>query len=106
MRLRHMIEAAESVAQFIGGRQRGDLDTDQMLQLALARAIEIIGEAASRISVETRESAPTVPWSRIIAMRNRLVHAYFDVDHDVLWSTAVVDVPAVLPTLRLMAAGR
>jgi len=65
-------------------RQRSDLDTDEMLLFALTRAIEIAGKAASKISVETRQAIADVPWSAIIGMRNRLVHAYFDVDRDVL----------------------
>ena len=60
-----------------------------MLLFALVRATEIIGEAASRVSPESRTTAPTVPWARITGMRNRLIHAYFDIDHDILWRTAV-----------------
>ena len=72
-----------------------------MLLFALARAIEIFGEAVSRLSAETRAAAPVVPWARITAMRNRLVHAYFDIDHDILWSTATSDVPPrLLQVLR------
>jgi len=74
-----------------------------MLALALARAIEIIGEAASRLSPQMRATAPAVPWGRIVSMRNRLVHAYFNIDHDILWSTATEEVPAPLPVLRTLA---
>jgi len=56
-----------------------------MLLFALVRAIEIIGEAASRVSIETRSVAPAVPWSTITAIRNRLIHAYFDINRDILW---------------------
>ena len=58
-----MIEAAEAVETFVAGRHRADLDTDRMLLFALVRAVEIIGEAASRVSAETRATAPAVPWS-------------------------------------------
>ncbi len=54
IRIRHMIEAAEAAAGFISGRQRHDPDTDQMLLFALVRAIEIIGDAAAKVSPETR----------------------------------------------------
>jgi len=71
-----MIEAAETACKFVSGRLRGDLDTDQMLVFALVRAIEIVGEAASKVSVETRQATGEVPWPLIVSMRNRLVHAY------------------------------
>jgi uncharacterized protein with HEPN domain len=75
-----------------------DLDTDEMLLFALVRAVEIIGEAASKVSSETRDAAPNVPWTKLSAMRNRLIHAYFHIDRDILWRTVVEEVPA-LPML-------
>jgi uncharacterized protein with HEPN domain len=102
VRVLRMLEAVDAVASFIIGRDRAALDTDQMLLFALVRAIEIIGEAASRVSIETRSAAPTVPWSKITAMRNRLVHAYFDINRDILWRTAVEEVPALCPLLKKM----
>ena len=79
-----MIEAAETIQRFITGRQRCDLDIDEMLLFALIRAVEIIGEAASKLSQETRSATPSVPWWAIVAMRNRLIHAYFDIDRPVV----------------------
>ena len=70
-----------------------------MLLFALVQAIQIVGEAASRISQETRTAASSVPWARIIGMRNRLVHAYIDIDHEVVWTTATVEIPELLPLL-------
>ena len=95
-----MIEAAEACARFVDGRGRTDLETDLMLRFALVRAAEVFGEAASKVSPETRRSTPTVPWREIVAMRNRLIHAYFDVDHDVLWKAATEEIPPLLITLR------
>jgi len=100
VRILHMLEAADAVAAFIIGRDRAALDTDQMLPFALMRAIEIIGEAASRVSIEARSVLPTVPCSKITGMRNRLVHAYFDIDRDILWKTAVDEIPALCPLLK------
>lgn len=99
-RLRHMIEACETIGQFVDGRQRCDLDTDRMLSFALLRAIEIIGEAAARLSPAFRSAYPDIPWSALIGMRNRLVHAYFDVDADVLWTAVTVEVPVLLEALH------
>jgi len=63
------------------------------LVFALVRALEIIGEAASKVSARGRAEFPDLPWSLMIGMRNRLVHAYFDVDIDTLWDTVIQDVP-------------
>ena len=71
-----------------------------MLLFALVRAVEIVGEAASRVTRGTRAALPLVPWGQIVAMRNRLIHAYFDIDRDVLWKTASEEVPGLLPALR------
>ena len=66
-----MIEAAEAVQSFIADRRRADLDSDRMLLFALVRAIEIIGEAASKLGPEARAAMPSVPWASVVAMRHR-----------------------------------
>ncbi len=99
-----MIDAAETACSFVIGRARNDLDSDRMLYLAVVRAIEIIGEAAGKVSPETRRSAPTIPWQMIIAMRNRVVHAYFDINHATVWRTATEEVPRLLSELRTLSA--
>lgn len=60
------------------------LDSDQLLAAALERFIEVVGEAANKVSEPTRRSAPQIPWREIIGMRNRLVHGYASVDHDIV----------------------
>ncbi len=102
VRVLHMIEAAETALEFVSGRQRADLDSDRMLLFALVRAIEVIGEAAGRLSEGARKEAPGIPWPPIISMRNRLIHAYFDVNHDILWKTVNQEVPELLPKLRAL----
>jgi len=99
VRLLHMIEAAQTAQQFVAHRSRGDLDSDRMLLFALVRAVEILGEAASKISEVARAEAPDVPWGLIVAMRNRLIHAYFDVNRDILWTTVTVEIPELLPQI-------
>jgi uncharacterized protein with HEPN domain len=98
-RIGHMIEAAKTLARFVERRGRRDLDSDQMLLFACTHAVLIIGEAASNLSEDRRDAYPTIPWPQIVAMRNRLVHAYFDIDHDVLWRTATEEVPMLLMQL-------
>jgi uncharacterized protein with HEPN domain len=99
-RLHHMIDAAVTVVQFITGRRREDLDDDRMLLFAVVRAIEILGEAASKVSAATRAAAPDIPWSTIVSMRNRLIHGYFDIDTTIVWKTATVEIPDLLQRLR------
>lgn len=71
-----------------------------MLLFALARAIEIIGEAASKLGPEARTAMPSIPWASVVAMRHRLVHAYFDIDRTILWKTATEEIPPLLAVLR------
>ena len=99
VRLLHMLDACAAVSRFLAGRTREDLDTDEMLLFALVRAVEIFGEAGARVSEPTRATLPQVPWAQMTGMRNRLAHAYFDVDRDVLWRTATSDIPALASTL-------
>jgi uncharacterized protein with HEPN domain len=103
VRLRHMVEAAESAVQFIVGRQRPDLDEDRMLLFALVHAIEVLGEAANKISEETRATHTGIPWRAIIGMRNRLIHAYFEINTEIVWQTVTQEIPALLPQLRALA---
>lgn len=100
IRIRHMIEAAEAALSFMAGRERSDLDTDQMLLFALVRAVEIVGEAASRLSEDARLELADVPWRQIVAMRNRLIHAYFDISPDVVWKAVAEEIPPLLKRLR------
>jgi uncharacterized protein with HEPN domain len=102
-RILHMIEAADAVSRFVEGRSRENLDVDSMFLFALVRAVEVFGEAAAKISATTKASIPDLPWPQIVAMRNRLIHAYFDIDRNILWKTATEEIPALLPQLRKLA---
>ena len=103
VRLRHMVEAAESAVQFILGRQRTALDEDRVLLFALVHAVEVLGEAASRISEETRTTHTSIPWRAIVGMRNRLIHAYFEINTETVWQTVTQEIPLLLPQLRALA---
>ncbi len=105
IRLRHMADALTSVARFVSGRRRQDLDNDQMLAYALVHALQIVGEAAGRISAETRAMHPAIPWAEIIGMRHRLVHAYVDIDLDLVWTTATEAAPALLAQIAPLLDG-
>ncbi|MEM6332425.1 MAG: HepT-like ribonuclease domain-containing protein [Planctomycetota bacterium] len=95
-----MLEAAETATEFADGRSRQDLDSDLKLVYALVRCIEIVGEAAKGVSQPRRERLDSLPWKDICGMRDRLIHAYFDVDSDILWATVQNDLPKVIEALR------
>lgn len=80
------------------------MDADRLLVLGLVKAIEIIGEAAYQLSPEAREEVPDIPWPDIVAMRHRLVHAYFDIDLDVLWRAIQDDLPPLISILETFFA--
>jgi uncharacterized protein with HEPN domain len=100
IRLRHMLDAAREAVGFAQGRIRSDLDRDRMLTLTLVKEIEIVGEAANQVSETTREQLPTIPWADIVAMRNRLIHAYFDINMEILWRTVQDDLPPLITVLE------
>jgi uncharacterized protein with HEPN domain len=100
VRLRHMADAIQAAKNFTAERSRSDLEHDQMLTFALVRAIEIVGEAAARLSPEAKSELPGVPWNEIVGMRNRLVHAYFDTNLDILWTTATSALPKLLEGIK------
>lgn len=99
-RLRHMRDAAREAASFAANKTRQDLSTDRVLTLALVKSIEIIGEAAGKITKETRDRYSDIPWPNIISMRNRLIHDYSNVNLDVVWSTIVEDLPPLIAALE------
>lgn len=73
-----------------------------MLLFAVVRAIEVLGEAANKVSADVRLADATIPWKAIVGMRNRLIHAYFDIDTDMVWETVQVEIPAVLAHLQAL----
>ena len=100
IRLRHMRDAIREALSFLEGRSAEDLSRDRMLFLAVVKETEIIGEAAARISDDTRQALPAIPWPKIIGIRNRLIHAYADVDLSIVWSTVTSAMPQLLRELE------
>jgi uncharacterized protein with HEPN domain len=98
--LRHMLEGARQALDFAGNETRASLDSDRKLEFALVKAIEIVGEAACKVSANCCETLPQIPWSNIIGMRNRLIHAYFDINLDILWKTITEDLPPLIAELE------
>lgn len=101
-RLEHMLEHAEEAMAMASGRSREDLDTDRQLNLSLVRLLEIVGEAAARVSEEGRAANAGIPWPDIVGLRNRLVHGYDEVDFDILWDIIEIDLPPLVSRLRMI----
>lgn len=98
--IRDMLDYARKAVGAARDRSRDDLDQDDVLAAALERFIEIIGEAAGKVSDLTRNRAVAIPWHQIVGMRNRLVHGYASVDHDVVWDVVTVDLPDMIIELE------
>lgn len=105
IRMRHMLDAAGEAMSFAKDKKRSDLAKDRMLTLAILKSIEMIGEAASKVTKETREDYPEIPWSEIVGMRNRLIHVYFDIDLLRVWDTITDDLPALVADLEKVVHG-
>ena len=95
-----MLDSASAILHFIEGRTRKQLNTDRMFSNAVVRELEVLGEAANNISKKTQKLFPEVPWKQIIGMRNTLIHAYFDVDYDIIWETVNNDLPSFYHQLK------
>jgi uncharacterized protein with HEPN domain len=100
IRVRHMLAAAKEAIKFAAGKTRMDLEKDRLHMLAIIKSIEIIGEAASKVTETYKTENSNIPWSDIINMRNRLIHAYFDVNLDIVWQTVKADLPNLIKALE------
>lgn len=95
-----MLDCAKAISKFTNGKTRQDLDSDRFFASAIMREFEVLGEAASAISDQTRSRFPEIPWKEVIGMRNQLIHAYFGVDHDIVWSTILTELPILIPKIE------
>jgi uncharacterized protein with HEPN domain len=103
--MRHMLDYAREASAMLRGRTRADLDMDRMLQLALAQAISLIGEAANRVSREGRLRWPEIPWRDAINTRNRIILGYDSIDTDILWRIATDELPPLIAALERALPG-
>ncbi|MCP4366809.1 MAG: DUF86 domain-containing protein [Deltaproteobacteria bacterium] len=95
-----MLSHAQEASALVQGKTRADLDSDRLLNLALVRLLEIIGEAANRIPTDEQKQYPHIPWPQIVGLRNRLIHGYDSVDFDILWQIASQDLPPLIIALE------
>src|SRR5712691_6670575 len=87
----HMLDMAEKALKLAQAKTRSDFDTDETLALALTHLLQVIGEAARRVSSEFADAHPEVPWRAIVGMRHRVVHEYLFVDRDIVWDVVTRD---------------
>lgn len=95
-----MLDSARTVQRVASGTSKVRLLRDREMQLLLERAVEIIGEAAGRVSPAFRNAHREIPWVQIIGLRNVIVHEYGDIDYEVIWQVATSDVPALIAVLE------
>jgi uncharacterized protein with HEPN domain len=98
--MRDMLDHARQAVTVAAQRSRGDLDGDWTLRMALRQVIEIVGEAANRVSREGQARYPDVPWRSAIAARNRIAHGYDTVDYDVVWRIITQEFPLLIAALE------
>jgi len=96
----HMLDSARKARQMVAGKGRADYDADETLRLALTHLLQVIGEAARRLSAEFLSAHPELPWSAIVGMRHKVVHDYMNVDEDVVWQTVIGDLPDLIRSLE------
>lgn len=95
-----MLDAARNAIEFTRGKTLDDFVEDRMLQYAVERAVEIIGEAANRISAAFHQAHPGVPWRKIVGQRNVLAHEYGDIDPSMMWDLAQRHLPVLIRQLE------
>ncbi len=95
-----ILEAAKIALNYVSGMDRNEFLGDLQCQDAVIRRLEIIGEAARRISVKTHEDHPDLPWSDLIGMRNIMIHEYDDVDLYIVWETVRIDLPPLIDAME------
>lgn len=95
-----MLDHPREAMDLVKDKQRAALDSDRVLSLALVRPMEIVGEAAARVTPETRSQLTEIPWTGIIGLRNRLIHGYDAVDLDILWTILSRELPALVVELQ------
>jgi uncharacterized protein with HEPN domain len=91
--LNDIVEAADTIAEIVSGRTRAGLDGDKQLRGSVLYYMVVIGEACSRVSSGLKKQFPTVDWTDATAMRNHVAHGYFALNLDIVWETAIQDVP-------------
>jgi len=91
--LRDILEYTAVAADLLGDMPLENFEADRRTQLAVIRALEVVGEAARQVPLAVRRRHPEVPWADAIGMRDKVIHGYFGVDLRVVWETVREDLP-------------
>jgi uncharacterized protein with HEPN domain len=102
--LRDIAEAAGHVALFVTGHTRSTFEESELVRSAVVQKLAVIGEAAAHIGDAMKALHPEVPWSRVAAFRNVLVHAYFGIDWDIVWQAATKQCPPLREQIEAILA--
>ncbi len=102
--LRDMLTFTRRAVAAVAEKNRSDLDSDVVLAAALERFLEVVGEAASKVSAATKEGAPHIPWREIVGMSDRLIHGNSAVDYDSVWDVVSTDLGGMVSTLETLLA--
>ncbi len=101
--LGHMLDTLDRITELARRTSKTEFDGDWVIQSALMRELEVLGEAAGRLSPEFVKAHPEIPWREITGIRHELIHDYFEVDTEVVWRTATENVPEVVPLVTAAA---
>jgi uncharacterized protein with HEPN domain len=100
--LRHMLAAIDRVIEVTGRVSHDEFKGDWVVQDAIVHELQIVGEAAGRVSRELSDRHPEVPWRKVTGLRHKIVHDYFAIDMAVVWDTATLDAPAIRPIIQAL----
>ncbi|MFH1261873.1 MAG: HepT-like ribonuclease domain-containing protein [Pseudomonadota bacterium] len=100
----HMLDMATKAIDLVSGKTRKDFDRDEPLRLALTYLVQVVGEAARRVSSKTVKEHPEIPWKAIVGMRHKVVHNYMGVDEDVLWDTVTHELLPLVKDLKKLCS--
>jgi uncharacterized protein with HEPN domain len=98
--LRHIMDTAREIVRKLEGRTRDEFDADVDFRFALTYRVQIIGEAASRLSPTFRDTHAEIPWHRLIGMRYRIVHDYMNINDEILWEVVTRSVAELVELLE------
>lgn len=101
-RLEHILSASENITEFVSGKSEEDFSQDKLLFFAVVKNIEIIGEAANKLTAEFRVSHPEIDWNSIIGMRHVLVHDYYTIKPHIAWMTAIDNIPLLREQIKTL----
>jgi uncharacterized protein with HEPN domain len=91
--LRHIIDAFLQIERYTNGVTYEEFLSNSLLQDAVIRQLEVMGEAARNLSADLQNEYPAIPWRQMISLRNRMIHAYFNVNLQIIWEIIQGDIP-------------